>query len=135
MNGTFGKENAPPSYDKATADRFYTSTYSVPKDIDFIQLHWFPHLPTSPENTNFTPFDTTPFRPRDIRKVLKNSNKKSAPGPCGITFNVLIQLEATHHILATYFNKVFESGDLPSSWGRVSGKVNAQKSETSVPSK
>ena len=117
VNGTFGKENAPPSYDKATADQFYSSTYSVPKDIDFTQLHWFPHLPTSPENPDCTPFNISPFKPRDIKRVLSKSNKSSAPGPCGITYRTLLKLETTHHILATYFNKVFMSGAHPTSWG------------------
>ena len=69
-----------------------------------------------------------------MRKVLKNSNKKSAPGPCGITFNVLLKLESTHHILATYFNKVFQSGAHPSSWGESVVKIIHKKGATSVPS-
>ena len=132
VTGTFGSESAPPSCDKATADNFYTSTYSVHREIDFTQLHWFPHLPTSPENEAFTPFNTEPFKPRDIRSTLKKSNKKSAPGPCGITYNTLLKLESTHHILATYFNKVFMSGAHPPSWGESVVKPIHKKGDTSV---
>ena len=134
VNDTFGKPSAPPSYDKATADNYYTSTYSVPKEVDFSQLHWFPHLPTSPEAPNFTPFNTTPFKPRDIRNILSKANQKSAPGPCGITYSTLSKLEATHHILATYFNKVFMSGAHPPSWGESVVKLIHKKGATSVPS-
>ena len=101
VNGTFGSENLTPSYDKATADEYYTSTYSVHKEIDFPQLHWFPHLPTSPDSADFTPFNIEPFKPRDIKKVLSKTNKSSAPGPCGITYRTLLNLDSTHHILAT----------------------------------
>ena len=134
VNDTFGKSSAPPSYDKATADNFYSSTYSVPKEVEFSQLHWFPHLPTSPEAPNFTSFNTTPFTPRDIKNILSKANKNSAPGPCGITYNTLSKLEATHHILATYFNKVFMSGAHPPSWGESVVKLIHKKGATSVPS-
>ena len=134
VNGTFGKENSPPSYDKATADHFYSSTYSVPREIDFTQLTWFPHLPTSPESPEFTPFNTAPFRPRDIKSILSKSNKLSAPGPCGITYRTLLKLETTHHILATYFNKVFMSGAHPPSWGESVVKLIRKKGVTSDPS-
>ena len=60
---TFGKTNEEPFYDKQAADHFYTSTYSNHRDIDFSQLHWFPNLPTSPDSTNFTPFNLEPIRP------------------------------------------------------------------------
>ena len=47
VTDTFGKPDVQPSYDKQTADRFYTSTYSQHREIDHTQLNWFPHLPTS----------------------------------------------------------------------------------------
>ena len=107
---------------------------SVPKDLDFTQLHWFPNLPTSPEDTDFVPFNTTPFRPRDIKSILANSNKKSSPGPDGITYNTLLKLESTHHILATFFNKVFQTGAHPSSWGESLVKLIYKKGDASDPS-
>ena len=45
VNDTFGKRSVSPSYDKATADKYHTSTYSVPKEVDFTQLTWFPISP------------------------------------------------------------------------------------------
>ena len=122
------------SYDKTTADQYNTSTYSVPRDIDFTQLHCFPQLPTSPESTNFTNFNIDPFRPRYIKNILSKSNKLSAPGPCGITYRTLLKLETTHHILATYFNKIFMSGAHPTSWGESVVKLIHKKGATSVPS-
>ena len=50
------------------------------------------------------------FRPRDVRNVLKNSIKKSAPGPDGVSYSALFKLESTHHIQATLFTKVLSMG-------------------------
>ena len=86
------------------------------------------------QSPHFTPFNTAPFKPRDIKSILSKANKKSAPGPCGITYNTLFKLEATHHILATYFNKVFMSGAHPPSWGESVVKLIHKKDATSLPS-
>ena len=86
------------------------SSYSEPKDIDFNNCNWFPYFATSPADANFTPFDSSPFKPRDVKRVLAKSNKKSAPGSDGIAYSVLFKLESIHHILATYFNKVYTNG-------------------------
>ena len=61
-------------------------------------------------------------------------NKLAALGPCGITYCTLLKLETTHHILATYFNKVFLSGAHPPSWGESVVKLIHKKGATSVPS-
>ena len=68
-----------------TKQRPITSTLqltvdSVHKEIDFSKLNWFPNLPTSPENGDFTQFNTARIGPRDIRSILSKCNKKSAPG-------------------------------------------------------
>ena len=127
MNGTFGKPDVQPTYDIQTANQFYTSTYSQHKVIDHSKLNWFPQLPTSPDKTDFTHFNTDPFRPRDIRSILAKSNKKSAPGPDGITYMTLFKLESTHHILATFFNKVLTSGAHPPSWGESVVNLHTKK--------
>ena len=134
VKGTFGAENVQPSYDQQTADRFYSSIYSHHRDIDLTQHSWFPQLPTSPESTEFTPFSTAHIKPRDIKRILGKSNKNSAPGPDGISFSVLHKLESTHHILSTYFNKVFESGAPPPSWGESVVKLAYKKGDSSNPS-
>ena len=142
MNGTFGQENEELSCDKATADHFYSATYSVHKEIDSwdptddasSKLNWFPNLPTSPEDGDFTQFNTAPIRPRDIRSTLSKCNKKSAPGPDGITYLTLLKLESTHHILATFFNKVFLSGAHPPTWGESLVKLIHKKGDTATPS-
>ena len=134
VSDTFGQTDVQPSYDKQAADQFYTQTYSHHREIDFSQLHWFPHLPTSPESTDFKPFDTTPIKPRDIRNILSKSNKKSAPGPDGITYMTLFKLESTHHILATFFNKVLTSGIHPPSWGESVVKLLYKKGDSADPS-
>ena len=83
---------------------------------------------------NFAPFDNSPFRPCDVKSTLARSNKKSAPGPDGISFSVLHKLESTHHILATYFNKVFTFGLPPPSWGESVIKLVHKKGPADDPS-
>ena len=134
VSDTFGKVDVQPSYDKQAADHFYTSTYSEHKEVDHTQLNWFPHLPTSPNIADFTHFNNAPIRPRDIRSVLSKSNKKSAPGPDGITYNTLLKLDCTHHILATLFNKVLISGAHPPSWGESVVKLLYKKGDSADPS-
>ena len=115
------------------ADQHYSETYSIPRDINLPDLHWYPPALTSPQDADFQPFDSSPFRPRDIRQVLKNANKNSAPGPDGVPFSVLLKLESTHHILATLFTKVQALGAPPSSWGESVVKLIHKKGNPSDP--
>ena len=68
-----------------------------------------------------------------MKRVLAKSNKKSAPGPDGIAYSVLFKLESIHHILATYYNKVYTHGSPPSSWGESVIKLAHKKGATDVP--
>ena len=134
VQGTFGAESVNARFDQRKADQFFPTTYSTPRDLHLPDLHWFPPTLLTPEHDTFQPFDTSPFRPRDLRKVLKAANKTSAPGPDGITFGVLLKLEATHHILATLYSKVLAMGTPPSSWGESVVKLIHKKGDASEPS-
>ena len=83
-NDTLDKVTDPPHFNKATADNYYQTTYNNPKIIDLTALNWFPRLPVDPGEDNFVKFSMDPFRPKDIRNVLKQCNKNSSPGPDGI---------------------------------------------------
>ena len=133
VNGTFGANSVNATFDKVKADQHYPDTYSIPRDINLEDLHWYPPALTSPQNVDFKPFDSSPIRPRDIRKVLMNSNKNSAPGPDGVPFSVLLKLESTHHILSTLFTKVQALGAPPTSWGESVVKLIHKKGEASDP--
>ena len=80
------------------------------------------------------PFENGHFRPRDVRSVLKNSNKKSAPGPDGVSYSVLLKLESTHHLLATLFTKVLAMGCPPPSWSESVVKLLHKKGDPADPS-
>ena len=84
VKGTLGLDIKEPSFSKPDADRFYPQTYSIPREINLPDLHWFPDLPTSPNSEDFEPFNSEPIKPKDVKKVLSNCNLKSAPGPDGI---------------------------------------------------
>ena len=133
VNGTFGAESVNAKFGKIKADQHYPATYSVPRDILLPDLHWFPPSLITPDHNSFEPFDTSPIRPRDVRNVLKASNKTSAPGPDGVPFSVLLKLDSTHHILATLFTKVLALGTPPSSWGEFLVKLIRKKGDPCDP--
>jgi hypothetical protein len=134
VNGTFGSDEKQPSFNKAAADDFYPRTYSVPKVINLENLNWITQTGIAPDSPDFAPFDNTPIKPKDIKRVLTKANLKSAPGPDGIPYGVLLKLESCHHILATLFNKVFSMGSPPSSWGESVVKLAHKKDDTADPS-
>ena len=115
-NGTIGSKSQPPGFSKAEADTYYPQHYSIPKEIDFTSLNWFPYLPDS-QNDSFEGFNLDPIKIsyKDILSTLANSNKKSSPGPDGVTYGILYKLPTTHHIMATLFNKVLQFGSPPCS--------------------
>jgi hypothetical protein len=80
----------------------------------------------------FVPFENGHFRPRDVRSVLNSSNKKSAPGPDGVSYSVLLKLECT--LLATLFTKVLSLGCPPQSWSESVVKLLHKKGDASNPS-
>ena len=133
VKGTFGKENLLPEFTKEEADNFYPKSYSVPKDLDYEKIHWFPFISANPTNEDFKPFDMSVIRPRDVKNVLKNANQKSSPGPDGIPYGILTKLPCTHHILASLFNKVLMYGAPPTSWSESIINLIHKKSSTKDP--
>ena len=127
-NGTFGEDNIQPTFSKTKGNEFYPATYSVPRQINLPDLHWFPPLPPL-----VSQFDNSPFKPKDVRNILSKCNKKSAPGPDGVSYSVLSQLDSCHHILATLFTKVHEYGAPPPSWGESVVKLIYKKGDPSDP--
>ena len=84
--GKFGKENLPPMFSNEKADQHYTSNYSTEKTTNLEDIHWYPKVKTGPEDPNFSPFDMSPIRPRDVTSVLKNANHKSSPSIVRVPF-------------------------------------------------
>ena len=58
------------------------------------------------DERKWVPFDMSPIRPKDVKATLKHSNKNSSPGPDGISYKMLLNLEGCHHVLATLYTKV-----------------------------
>ena len=134
VNDTFGKDTVKPAFSEQVGNLHYPNTYSQPKEIHLPDLHWFPPILASPLDDGFVPFENGPFRPRDVRSVLKSSNKKSAPGPDGVSYSVLLKLESTHHLLATLFTKVLAMGCPPPSWSESVVKLLHKKGDPADPS-
>lgn len=58
-----------------------------------------------------------PFTLRELQTALRSLRRRCAPGPDGITNQMLQNLPLEHRkMLLTYLNRVWESGDVPPSW-------------------
>ena len=110
-NGSFGREESTPTFDKATADKFYKERYEKSVEIDPEELKWFPKVkePT-------VPYNLSPYKPKDVKKALSKKNKNSAPGEDGIVYEYLLKMPTLHKLLATSFTKIRETGEAPDSW-------------------
>ena len=65
VNGTLDKETQQVGFSREEDNLYYPSTYSSPPPFDPSHsgpIHWFPHI-----LVNHTPFNTEPFRPRDVK--------------------------------------------------------------------
>ena len=70
VKDTFGKETVGPAFSEQTANQHYPSTYSQTMQVNLPDLHWFPPILASPVDQTFVPFETSHFRPRDVRSVF-----------------------------------------------------------------
>ena len=113
VNDTLSKEEVQKSFTKLSFDTFHPQTYSSSRTINLPGLHWFPPLLPSPDTDGFVPFQNSPIKHRNIKKVLSKANKSSAPYPDGVSYGGLLKLESTHHILTTLYNKVQSIGNAP----------------------
>ena len=100
---TFGKTSSDPTFSKAAADNFYQNRYQKETPVDHSKLKWFPDL-IMPES--FSKFKMDPFKPKDIKNLIKSKSNSSSPGPDGIPYAILKKLPCTHHILATLYSKL-----------------------------
>ena len=73
------------------------------------------------------------IKPKDIKKILLDCNKKSSPGPDGIPYGILLKLPTIHHTLATLYNKVLLHSCPPSSWSESVIKLIHKKGSTEDP--
>jgi hypothetical protein len=134
VRGEYGKTNATPAFSKEEADTHYKSTYEAHIVTDFSKLNWFPLLHTHPGMTDYTSFDMSVIRPKDVSNVLKSSNHKSSPGPDGIPYGVLSNMKSTHGVLATLFTCVLKHGAPPPSWSESIIKLIHKKGDLKDPS-
>lgn len=88
---------------------FFESTYQSPQgNIDTANLPEYPQPNAQ--------FNATAIKPRDIKVSLRKAKASSAPGPDGINYQLLKKIPTIHHILATLYNRILETGQIPSSW-------------------
>ena len=130
-NGSFGESQPSPSFDKTSADNFYRSRYSQQTPVDVSGLSWFPKIN---QRKFTTPFNLEPFRPKDIRSIIKSKSNSSSPGPDGITYGILKKLHCTHGVLATLYSKLLSSPEPPPSWGNSKITLIYKKGESNEPS-
>ena len=97
--------------DKDRTHSFFVNTYKQPPGN--IDLDWIKEQ-TQPKTRK--EFCKEPIRPRDIRCVLARTSNKSTPGPDGIPYILLKNLPCIHHLLATLYNRIVETSEVPSTW-------------------
>jgi len=129
-NGTLGDSSTFPAFDKRAADTFYQTRYSKATPVNTENLKWYTEV-NNP--INFHPFCMDPFKPKDIRNLIKSKSSKSSPGPDGITYGLLKKLPCVHHILATLYSKLLISPSPPPSWADSKITLIFKKGETKDP--
>jgi hypothetical protein len=120
-------------FSKQLSDDYYPKTYIVAKDINFQNVDWFLPNWITPQSPEYVPFNLEPIRPKDVKNMLRKTNQKSTPGPDGIPYGILLKLQSSHHLLATLFNKVLESGQPPPSWSESLIKLVHKKGSVDDP--
>ena len=109
-----------PTFTELDANTYFPSKYGSLDPVDLQALAWFPYLPIHFHNFSVQPFNLDPVCPKDIKGILSNKNGTSAPSHDGIMYGILCKLPATHHVLATIFTKLMNTGDPPQSWSNSS---------------
>ena len=51
-----------------------------------------------------------------MKRALQKTKSESTPGPDGIPYGLLKKLPSVQHVLATLFNRILESGEVPPTW-------------------
>ena len=83
-NGTFGKENKGPTFNKSTADQYYKDKYTQPVNIPQEDLSWFPTV-----EKPSVPYNLKPYTPKDIKQALYKKSNTSDPGEDGVVYQYL----------------------------------------------
>ena len=110
--GTFGKPNQGPTFEKSTADQFYKNKYEKSTTINPEDLDWFPTV-AKPS----IPYKLSPYTPKCIRNALYKKCNNSAPGEDDIVYLYLKKMPYLHQVLATAFTGIRDKGIAPDAWG------------------
>ena len=110
--GTFGKPNQGPTFEKSTADQFYKNKYEKSTTINPEDLDWFPTV-AKPS----IPYNLSPYTPKCIRNALYKKCNNSAPGEDDIVYLYLKKMPYLHQVLATAFTGIRDKGIAPDAWG------------------
>ena len=132
VNGCIGKQQYLPLFSKEQADNYYTKTYEDIPETE-LNLSWFPKQKDL-SHPSFLPYPDSIIRPKDVKEILKRTNRRSSPGPDGITYQALYKLTNLHAPLATLYNKCLKFGQPPSSWAESKITLIHKKGDPSIPS-
>jgi len=114
----------------STAVEYFTETYAE-GSVPYTGLpDW---VLTSLPDSFQVPFNDSPITPKIVKGVLHHCSAKSAPGPDNITYFHLKNLPASHHFLATLFNKLLKSESSPPYWSTARIKLLYKQDATDHP--
>ena len=93
-----------------------TVTQSLKEIYDPVQNSEYNYDWWTPYEDPVVEFDLSPITPKDVKKAVSRMKNFSSPGLDGIQPIVIKKLPAVHHILATLFNKLVSTSQVPPSW-------------------
>ena len=76
-------------------------------------MNWFPDV-----EKPSTPYNLSPYTPKDIKNALINKNLNSAPGYDGIVYEYLLKMPFLHQVMATVFTKIRDKSEAPQEWAK-----------------
>ena len=103
--------SAPPEVDVAVAEAFFSKTFSAPSTAPLFPMpDWLPPS-RAPDLSNPPTFSV-----KDVRKILRRTKNRSAPGLDGVPYSMLKALPWLHHLLAHLFSLVAAQSQVPVCW-------------------
>ena len=71
-------------------NEYFCTRYSVPYVVDLTSFSWFPYVNVN--SKSYQSFDMNPFKPKDVKNVLKRKKARSSPGDDGLMYGMLKHL-------------------------------------------
>ena len=107
-NGSFGAPMKGINFSKDKVDQFFVpKNVTVPEHLVDTSINWLPFIPDEQKQV---PYNMSVIKPQDVKQILSPRSNTSSPGPDGISYVIMKRLPCLHHVLATLYTKILQSG-------------------------